>query len=383
MLTHNISTERTYVTIDLEAFRGNVRNIYAWMNRTHNAAARLVAVIKTDGYGHGAVRLAEELEQCSYVWGYAVATIEEAVELREAGLKKRILILGYVFPDAYESLIRYEITPTVFDMESAKQLAEAAGKQQKNIPIHIKVDTGMSRIGLPVTKEGMETAKRIAALDFLTVEGIFTHLARADERDHAPAQRQIDSFRSFCQELEKEGVAAPLKHCENSAGILEFAAAGMDLMRAGIILYGLTPSDEVSADMIKLWPVLNWKSTVVYVKTLPAGVPVSYGGTYITSGETVVATIPVGYGDGYPRLLSNQGYVLIHGKRAPIIGRVCMDQFMVDVTGIAGVSRGDTVTLIGRDQEEEIRMEELAKLCGTINYEIACNINKRVPRIYR
>lgn len=377
MKVQNISKERTYVTINLEAFRQNIRKIYAWSN------VPLIAVIKTDGYGHGAVRLAEELEQFSFVWGYAVATIEEAVELREAGLKKRVIILGYVFPSAYETLIKYQLTPTIFDMESAELLCKEAQKQNKTIPVHIKVDTGMSRIGLPAAKEGIETAKRIVESDVLIVEGIFTHLAKADEWDHVPAQQQIDRFIAFCGELEKEGVTIPLKHCANSAGIIGFEAAKMELVRAGIIIYGLMPSDEVSADVIALQPILSWKSTVAYVKTLPAGVPVSYGGTYITSEETVVATIPVGYGDGYPRLLSNQGAVLIRGKRAPIIGRVCMDQFMVDVTKIEGVSRGDTVTLIGRDQEEEIRMEELAELCGTINYEIACNINKRVPRIYR
>lgn len=373
----NISKERTYVTIDIEAFRQNIRNIYARSN------VPLIAVIKTDGYGHGAVRLAEELEQFSFVWGYAVATIEEAVELREAGVKKRILILGYVFPTAYETLIKYEVTPTIFDMESAEALCQEAEKQKKTIPIHIKVDTGMSRIGLPAVKEGIETVKRIASLDALVLEGIFTHLARADEWDHVPAQQQLDRFKAFCGELEKEGIAIPLKHCLNSAGIMGFETAKTELVRAGIIIYGLMPSDEVSTDVIALRPVLSWKSTVAYVKTLPAGVPISYGGTYITSEETVVATIPVGYGDGYPRLLSNQGAVLIRGKRAPIIGRVCMDQFMVDVTKIEGVSRGDTVTLVGRDQEEEIPMDELAKLCGTINYEIACNINKRVPRIYQ
>lgn len=377
MKVQNISKERTYVTIDLEAFRQNIRKIYAWSN------VPLIAVIKTDGYGHGAVRLAEELEQFSFVWGYAVATIEEAVALREAGVKKRILILGYVFPTAYETLLKYQVTPTIFDMESAEALCQEAEKQNKVIPVHIKVDTGMSRIGLPAAEEGIETAKKIASLDALSVEGIFTHLARADEWNHAPAQQQIDRFRAFCGELEEEGVSIPLKHCANSAGIIGFESAKMDLVRAGIIIYGLMPSDEVSADVIALQPVLSWKSTVAYVKTLPAGVPVSYGGTYITSEETAVATIPAGYGDGYPRLLSNRGFVLIRGRRAPIIGRVCMDQFMVDVTKIEGVICGDMVTLIGKDQEEEIRMEELAGLCGTINYEIACNINKRVPRIYQ
>lgn len=367
--------ERTYVTIDLEAFRRNILNIYAWCN------VPLIAVLKADGYGHGAVRLAKELEQLPFVWGYAVATIEEAVELREAGLKKRILILGYVFPASYETLIRYQVTPTIFDTESAELLCKEAEKQNQRIPVHIKVDTGMSRIGLPAAEEGIEIVKRIAASKMLTVEGIFTHLARADEGNPDPAQQQIDRFHKFCRDLEKEEIAVPLKHCANSAGIIGFESAKMELVRAGIIIYGLMPSDEVSAETIRLWPVLSWKSAVTYVKTLPAGVPVSYGGTYITTGETVVATIPVGYGDGYPRLLSNQGEVLIRGKRAPIIGRVCMDQFMVDVTKIEGVRRGDVVTLIGRDQEEEIRMEELAERCGTINYEIACNINKRVPRI--
>ena len=369
---------RTYVTVNLDTFGNNIQNIISHIG---NESA-LIAVIKTDGYGHGAVRLAMELESYSSVWGYAVATVEEAIELRNAGISKRILILGYIFPSDYKDLIRHHITPTIFDAESAEELSKAAGEQNLVIPVHIKVDTGMSRIGMSADHEGLMLIKRIISLKSLSIEGIFTHLARADEYDTSSALDQIALFNEFNCRLKEEGINIPLRHCANSAGIITLKEAGMELMRAGIILYGLRPSDQVRQDIVPIKPILEWKSTVSYVKTLDKGVPISYGGTYITSKVTVVATIPTGYGDGYPRQLSNKGFVLIHGKRAPIIGRVCMDQFMVDVTGIEGVKRGDTVTLIGRDGDEQISMEEVASLCSTINYEIACGINKRVPRIY-
>lgn len=380
----NISTERSYVTIDLDNFNHNIQAIYHWTEQSgRKEPVQIIAVIKTDGYGHGAVRLARELEQYPYIWGYAVATAGEAMELRNAGMKKRILILGYSFPSAYEDLVRYQITPAVFDMESAIGLAKEAEHQNVVLPIHIKIDTGMSRVGILPSEEGIELIKEIAALPSLSVEGIFTHLSRADEWDQSFSLQQIRRFNEINEALKKQGIHIPLRHCANSAGIMELEAeCKLELMRAGIIIYGLMPSEEVHQEYISLKPILEWKSTVIYVKKLPAGVPVSYGGTYITSRDTVVATIPTGYGDGYPRLLSNTGEVLIHGQRAPIIGRVCMDQFMVDVTGIEGVCRGDSVTLIGRDGTEEIRMDELAAKCGTINYEIACNINKRIPRRY-
>lgn len=369
---------RTYVTVNLDYFHQNIQKISNHLGKE----SALMAVIKTDGYGHGAVRLAAEMESCPDIWGYAVATVGEAAELRDAGITKRILLLGYGFPSDYDTLIQYHITPAVFDLESARELSQAAKKQGVTIPIHLKVDTGMSRIGMPDNTEGIELVKKILSLENVTIEGIFTHLARADEYDTSSALRQIARFREFYDQLDKMGIHIPLRHCANSAGIIVFEEARMELMRAGIILYGLRPSDQVDQNIIPITPILEWKSTVSYVKTLEAGVPVSYGGTYITSEKTVVATIPTGYGDGYPRLLSNKGSVLIRGKRAPIIGRVCMDQFMVDVTGIADVRRGDVATLIGKDGDAEISMDELASLCGTINYEIACGINKRVPRIY-
>lgn len=369
---------RTYVTINLNYFHQNIQNILTHIGKE----SALIAVIKTDGYGHGAVKLASEMESRPDIWGYAVATVEEAVELREAGISKRILLLGYVFPTDFDALIQHHITPAVFDPESAEMLSEAAKKQNTAISVHLKVDTGMSRIGMPDNDDGIKLVKDISSLDNLFIEGIFTHLARADEYDTSSALQQITRFKNFYEQLKEDGIHIPLRHCANSAGIMVLAESKMELARAGIILYGLRPSDQVEQNLLPVTPVLEWKSTVSYVKTLDAGVPISYGGTYITSGKTVVATIPTGYGDGYPRLLSNKGFVLIKGKRAPIIGRVCMDQFMVDVTGIDNVSRGDIATLIGRDGEEEISMDDLASLCGTINYEIACGINKRVPRIY-
>lgn len=370
--------DRTYVKIHLDYFKHNIEEIKRHLGPKHH----ILVVIKTDGYGHGAVRLAKELENDDFVWGYAAATLEEAVELREAGISKKILILGYTFPSAYEEMVRYNITPAIFDLESAIGFAKESKKQGKDSPIHLKVDTGMSRIGMPVTSESISLVENISKLNGITLEGIFTHLARADERDPSFTHHQIEQFMIFCHKLKETGIDIPIRHCANSAGIMEFPESQLELMRAGIIVYGLWPSNEVHKTYLDLKPVLEWKSSVAYVKTIEANVPVSYGGTFITQRETKVATIPVGYGDGYPRSLSNTGYVLIRGRRAPIIGRVCMDQFMVDVTDIEGVKRSDSVTLIGRDGAESISADEFAEWNHTINYEIICNISKRVPRIY-
>lgn len=374
--------DRAWAEIDLDAVQFNIAQI----KKKIHAGTKIIAVIKTDGYGHGAVQIARMLENDEQVWGYAVATVEEALSLRQNHIRKPIMILGYTFPDNYEQLIAEEIRATVFTYESARELSEAALRVGKKCRIHIKIDTGMTRIGIHPDEEGLVLIRKILALPELETEGIFTHFATADEADRTKAYHQMKLFQDYtdriCRELKVE---IPMKHCSNSAGIVEMPEANMDAVRAGIILYGLWPSQEVKADdKMQLKPVLSLKSRIVYVKTVPQGQEISYGGTYTTTKDTRVATICIGYGDGYPRSLSNVGQVLLKGQRAPILGRVCMDQFMIDVSDIdADVCVGDKVTLIGTDGGECITMEELGELSGRFNYELACDIGKRIPRIYK
>lgn len=371
--------QRVYAAVDLDAVCYNMEQ----MHQNLSPETKIIGVIKTDGYGHGAVPIGRELEGLSYVAGYATATAEEAFVLRKAGLKKPILILGYTFPYCYEELIRQKIRPAVFRMDSVEELAACARRIGVTVPVHVKVDTGMTRVGIRPDESGLNFVEKLLQIKEITVEGIFTHFARADEADKTSAREQLTRFLTFVERIEKElGYHIPVKHCSNSAGIVELREANLDAVRAGITIYGLWPSAEVSRDIVLLRPVLSLKSHVVYVKEVEAGVPVSYGGTYVTRGKTRIATIPVGYGDGYPRSLSGKGYVLIRGKRAPILGRVCMDQFMVDVSMISDAAQGDEVTLIGRDGEEEISMELLGNLSGRFNYELACNLGKRIPRVY-
>ncbi len=352
---------------------------------------KIMAVIKTDAYGHGAVEIARELEKKDYIWGYATATAEEAFEIRDAGVCKPILILGYTFPYSYEKLLLQGIRPAVFRMDMAKELSETAkrllreGKIKEPAPIHIAVDTGMSRIGIMPDDDGISFVKEVLALEGLCVEGMFTHFARADEKDLSNARERENVFKSFAERIEKElEYHIPIKHCANSASIIAIPESSMDMVRAGVTMYGMWPSEEVPRDIISLKPVMELISHIVMIKEVKEGVPVSYGGTFVTEKKTRIATIPVGYGDGYPRSLSGKGYVLIDGHKAPILGRVCMDQFMVDVTDIPEAKEGDEVVLLGRDKKtgEEISAEMLGELSGRFNYELTCDINKRVPRVF-
>ena len=341
---------------------------------------KMIAVVKTDGYGHGAIPIAHMVQEYPYVWGFAVATIEEAVLLREAGIEKPILILGFVFPDAYEDVVRYDIRPAVFKLSMARQLSEEAVRQQKKVYFHIKVDTGMSRIGFSDTAESADVVKEISKLPNVEMEGLFTHFARADEKDKKWANLQFERYQAFSQMLKDREVPIAIHQCSNSAGIYDMPEANMDLVRAGISIYGMYPSEEVNKLAAPIVPVMSLKSHIVYIKELQPGSQISYGGTFVVEHPMKVATIPVGYGDGYPRSLSGRGRVLIRGCEAPILGRVCMDQFMVDVTDIPNVKEGDMVTLIGSDGGYEITMEELAEKSGRFHYELACDIGKRVPR---
>ena len=370
---------RVYATVNLDAIVKNLEN----MKKNIQEDTKIIAVLKADGYGHGAVPIAKHIEPLPYLWGIAVATVEEGMILRKNGITKPILILGYTFSDDYDTIIEQEMRPAVFTLKMARELSKAAVRLKKPAKIHIKIDTGMSRIGYRNLEQAVPEILEISALEGIEIEGIFTHFARADETDPAPAYQQMETFEQFIHALEEKGLSISVKHCSNSAGILRMKEANMNVVRAGIILYGLYPSDKVEKDLVPLEPAMELKSHIVYIKTLEPGVAVSYGGTYVTSRPTRVATIPVGYADGYCRGLSNKGFVLIHGKKAPILGRICMDQFMVDVTDIPEAQEADEVTLLGRDQKEQITMEELGNLSGRFNYEFACCISRRVPRIYR
>lgn len=363
--------------IDMAAIAENFEN----MKKNIKEGVQMVAVVKTDGYGHGAVPIAKMAEQFEYIWGFAVATFSEAMDLRNSGIQKPILILGYTFQEDYVEMAKNGIRPAIFTYEMAKDFSDAAKKAGICAPFHLAVDTGMSRIGVPWGEVGIETALKISMLSHIKMEGVFTHFSKADETEKEFTKCQMDRFQDFCSNLSKKGETGFLRHCSNSAGILEIPEANMDLVRAGISIYGIYPSSEVSRSYVELHPAMELKSHVVYLKTIEPGTMVSYGGTFTAAHKMKIATIPVGYGDGYPRSLSGKGSVLIRGKRAPILGRICMDQFMVDVTGM-DVQMLDEVTLLGRDGEEEITLEELDKLSGRFPYEFVCDIGKRVPRVY-
>ena len=367
---------RVYAEINLDAIVKNVDNLMALTKENTGA----LAVVKADGYGHGDVAVAKAVAQ--KVTGYAVATLDEAVNLRENGVKKPILVLGYVDPYEFDILVSHEITATVFDVETAQLLADAARVQKKQAHCHIKVDTGMRRIGLEPDENGIAIVKQITALKELSADGIFTHFAASDETDKTSAEHQFKLFTDFTGRLEKEGIHFTYRHCANSAAVIDMPQVDLDMVRLGIAMYGMYPSDEVKKEKVELFPALDLKSHITMVKEIPAGEKVSYGGTFTTTRTTKLATVSVGYGDGYPRALSSKGYVLVRGKKAPIVGRVCMDQMMVDVTDIENVTRADIVTLIGKDGDAEITVEEIAALAGTFNYEFVCDLGKRIPRSY-
>ena len=369
---------RVYAGINLSAVLHNLEE----MHKNIDKNTKIVAVIKTDGYGHGALPIAKAIEDVPYLWGYAVATADEAMALIDDGRKKPILILGISFAEQFDAIIRNDIRPCVCDFDTAKKLSEIAVAKNKICHIHIKIDTGMSRIGFQVNEETANIIADIAKLPNLEIEGIFTHFANADELDKTPTFLQMDLFKQMCQMLKDRGVDIPIKHCSNSAGIVDIPEANMNMVRAGIILYGLWPSDEVNKRNMDLQPVMSLKSHISYLKDLEEGRKVSYGGTYVTPETQRIATVPVGYGDGYARSLSNKGYVLVRGQKAPICGRICMDQFMIDVSHIEGVRVGDVVTLLGQDGQYRITMEELGDMSERFNYEFACLLTPRVPRVY-
>ena len=363
--------ERTYVRIDLDAITNNVAQA------AKRTGGKLLCVLKADGYGHGAVPLARHLQdQCAF---FGVACMEEAMELRQAGIENPILLLGYTSPREYGLAVRHGLRVAVFREADAALLNEEALRQGKRAYVHLALDTGMSRIGFQCSEA--EACLRIGRMPGLVTEGLLSHFATADEKDLSRAKEQEARFRAFDRELRQGGLAIPIRHMNNSAGIMNFGGT-FEMSRCGIATYGLYPSGDVDTRLLKLRPALSWLSSVSHVKQLPAGREISYGGSFRTERDMVVATVPVGYADGYPRRLSGRFYVLIRGRRAPILGRVCMDQLIVDVSDIPGVEMEEPVTLVGRDGDQEITIEQIAEAAGTFNYEFVCGIARRVPRVY-
>ena len=365
---------RTYAAINLD----NIEYNYNSVRNKLPDDVKVLCVIKADAYGHGAAEIGSFLDGRADFFG--VACTEEAVELKLAGVKAPVLILGRVFPWDYEQIVKYDIRIPVFNIDDARALSAEAVRQGKTVLFHFCIDTGMSRIGFQVTPESADICKEITALPGIYAEGLFSHFATADAADLTRAKAQRERYREFVRLLEERDIQIPVKHLNNSAGIMNFDEY-FDMCRMGIILYGLYPSDEVDPALLSIKPVMEWKTYISHVKTLEPGREISYGGTFKTEADTKIATIPVGYADGYPRCLSNLGRVIINGKYAPITGRVCMDQFMVNVTGI-DCKPGDEVTLVGRQGDAVLSMEEVSNAAHSFNYELPCRMNKRVPRVY-
>ncbi len=366
---------RTYAKIDLDKIEHNIRSV----KRKLDAKTKLLAVIKADAYGHGAVEIGKFLEdKCDF---FGVACIEEALELIYAGIKIPIIVLGYVSPELYEKIVQYNIRIPVFSLEDAKALSREAVRQNKTVLFHFCIDTGMSRIGFPVSRESADLCKQITLLPNIRAEGLFSHFATADEADLTRTYAQKEQYKFFLSMLSERGIDIPVRHLSNSAGIMN-VDEHFDMVRAGIVMYGLYPSDEMDRSLLDILPAMEWKTHISYIKELEKGREVSYGGTYKTDKKRLIATVPVGYADGYPRCLSNRFRVIVNGRYADITGRICMDQFMIDVTDIPNVNIGDEVTLVGTDGDAVITMEEAAQAAYSFNYELPCRIARRVPRVY-
>ena len=365
--------DNTFAAVDLDAIAHNFEAICEKVN------VPVMAVLKANGYGHGAIEIARLLTD--YADFFGVSSVSEALELHNAGFENPILILGHTPVEAFPTVVEHGFRTTISSLEDAKALSQEACNQGKAARFHFAVDTGMSRLGFQPTEESADICQVICKLPGIFPEGLFSHFATADCADLTRAKLQADRFNGFFQLLKARGIKIPLRHMNNSAGLMNFENH-YDMVRAGIVLYGLYPSDEVDPSLLQLKPALSWYSRVSHVSMLPAGREIIYGGTYVTTAPTKVATIPTGYADGYSRSLSGKFYVLIHGKKAPILGRICMDQMMVDVTHIPEIKVGDQVTLIGKDGSEQITVEQIAEAAGSFNYEFICDIGRRVPRYY-
>ncbi|HIV16715.1 MAG TPA: alanine racemase [Candidatus Alectryocaccobium stercorigallinarum] len=368
---------RCYAVVSLSAIVDNLKNVRGKLPE----GTSLMAVLKADAYGHGADVVGKHIEK--YIDAAGVASVEEGIGLRKAGLSVPVLVLGYSSPRQFGELLEYSITPTIFEYDDAVKYSEESVKRGVTGKMNIAVDTGMTRVGFRVNEGSADLVKKISKLPNITIEGMFTHLSCADTYDDSYSEKQFAEFEKMVSLLEERKVDIPVKHMCNSAGIMKYDSRYYNCVRCGIATYGLYPSEEVDKNLLKLTPALEWKAHVIHISEVEAGRGVSYGATYVTHRDvTRIATLSVGYADGYPRALSSKGVVLINGKRVPVIGRVCMDQIMVDITEAGEVNIEDTATLIGHDGDEFISVEEVAEAAGSFNYELVCQIGKRVKRIY-
>jgi alanine racemase len=360
--------------IDLHALTHN----YAEVTR-RISGRKVLAVVKAQAYGHGAIPVARHLAGLgAHMFG--VALVEEGRCLRDAGITAPILVMGPVFPEQAEVMVTSDLTALVYTLPVAKALSDAAGNAGRTVPVHVKIDTGMGRIGL-TPEAAAEFVPAISTLPGLFVEGLMTHFSDADLRDKKFAALQMDRFESLMGSLDAKGITIPLRHAANSAAVLEYDRALLTMVRPGLMLYGYDPLENRGAANVR--PVLSLVTRIASLKKVPAGVPISYGRTFVTERESLIATIPIGYADGYSRGLSNRGEAIVREKRVPVAGRVCMDMTMLDVTGIPGVAAGDEVMLIGSSGNERITADDIAAKTGTIAYEVLCGISGRVPRIVK
>jgi len=366
-----------WLEVNLDNLVHNLREI----KRNLKPSTSIMGVVKADGYGHGAVEVARLLIE-EGVERLAVAVLDEGIELRKAGIEVPILILGYIPPDFYEQLFEFDITPTIYNYHDVVCLSKVAADKGEKIKIHIKLDTGMGRIGFVPGEDSLEAVSNTHRLSGIIVDGIFTHFSVADQEDKGYTFMQYQKYMDFCNKLAARGIDIPVKHVCNSAATIDLPQMHMDMVRPGIILYGYYPDKEVRKDLVSLKPVASLKARISHVKTIPSGASVGYGRKFTASGETVIATLPLGYADGYSRILSSKANVLVKGHEVPIAGNICMDQCMVDVTGIEGVKVGDEVVLMGRQGNKSISAEDLGGIMGTIQHEVLCMISKRVPRVY-
>jgi alanine racemase len=362
---------RAEAFIHQEALRKNIRTI----RESLTPGTLLMGVVKANAYGHGIENVWPILKE-EGVDRLAVAVVQEGVRMRKMGIHLPILLLGYTDPTDCETLIENQLTATVFTYEMAKALSDTAVRSGKKAVVHIALDTGMRRIGFRCNEDSIAAIEEIVKLPGIEVEGLFTHFAEADQADKTAARKQLEEFLWMDDRLREKGIEIPIRHVSNSAGVMELPEAHFEMVRAGIILYGIAPSEEMDTLKFPLSPVMELKAHVVYIKEIEDGEAVSYGGTYVAKGKRRIGTVPLGYADGYSRALSNKGYVLVRGKRAPIAGRICMDQFMIDLTDIPEAQEGDEILLFGQG----LPLEELADTIGTISYELACQISSRVPR---
>ena len=367
----------TFLEINLD----NIEHNFNEIKRIVNDKTIIMPVIKANAYGHGSVVLAKKYLQIGAA-RFAVSILDEAIELRRENINVPILMLNYTSPTRYEEVLLYDLIQTIYKYEDAKKLSQKAMGLGKTAKIHIKIDTGMGRLGFLPTDESIDEILKISTLPNISIEGIFTHFAKADEKDKTETIEQFNKFMHMVNQLEQRGLSIELKHVSNSAAIIDISEYNLDLARPGIILYGLYPSDEVNKNRINLRPAMTLKSIISNIKNVPTNTGISYGHKFITKKPSKIATVPIGYADGYTRLLSNKGKVFVNGQLANVVGNICMDQLMIDVTEIQNVNIGDEVVLFGDKEEGYPHVDEIAKSIGTINYEITCMINRRVPRVY-